>query len=136
MPRRTSPNSSATTPLDPAEVSETIRAFARPLLYLDPAGPADLETLRTAMLLAMMCWNLPVYEATNSRLHTHTKQALVAALELVSAPVRACLRQLIADRRTKFNALMFPVIVEVHGSSLADAQIVAQAKPLPQKTVS
>jgi hypothetical protein len=108
-------------------MSETIRAFARPLLYLDPAGPADIETLRTSMMLAMICWNLPVYENTNARLYAHTKKALDAALHLVPAAVRACLHRLVDDRTTKFGEVPCAILVEIHGSSLDDARIVAEA---------
>ena len=43
------------------EVSKLLRDYAQPLLFIDPAGPADMETMRTAIGLAMICWNLPVY---------------------------------------------------------------------------
>jgi hypothetical protein len=117
------------------EISETIRMFAQPLLYLDPAGPADIETLRTAMMLAMICWNLPVYENTNARLYVHTKKALDAALNLVPVSVRACLHRLVDDRKSRFGEIPFAILLEVQGSNLDDARIVAEAKfTRPQRT--
>jgi hypothetical protein len=136
MPRPAQPKTPAAKPAPQDTVSETIRRFAEPLVYLDPAGPADIETLRTALVLAMICWNLPVYENSNERLYTHTKKALDASLDLVPARVRTCLHQLIADRKSKFANVPFAVLVEVHGTSLEDARIVAEARQATQKSVS
>jgi hypothetical protein len=130
------PKNRPANPPEETKVSETIRQFAQPLIDLDPAGPADIETLRTALMLAMICWNLPVYEHSNERLYAHTKKALDATLKLVPGPVQECLHRLIADRRTKFASVPFAVLVEVQGTSLADARIVAEARQAPQKSVS
>jgi hypothetical protein len=130
MSRPAQPKSPAAT-TDAAKISDTIRAFAEPLLYLDPAGPADIDTLRTAMMLAMICWNLPVYETTHARLYAHTKKALDEALKLVPVSVRSCLHRLVEERKTLFGELSYAILVEVHGNDLDDARIVAEAK-MPQ----
>ena len=41
------------------DVSAMLREFATPLLYIDGSGPADIDTLRTTIMLAMICWNVP-----------------------------------------------------------------------------
>jgi hypothetical protein len=125
----------ATTPWDSAKASEMIRAFAEPLLYVDPAGPSDLETLQTSMALAMMCWNLPLFETKQPALFARTKQALDAAMKMVPAPVAACLRRLVKARASQLAAAPFLVTVEVQGTSLKDARIIASAK-LPPAGVS
>ena len=110
------------------KVSEMIREFAEPLLYADPAGPDDLETVRTALMLAMICWNLPVYEALGSSLYTQGLRTLDAVERQVPGVIASTLRRLIQDRKTKFGAVPFLVSVEVKGTTLADATIVAEAR--------
>jgi len=113
---------------DTLEVSALIRDFAEPLLYADPAGPADVETIRTAMMLAMMCWNLPVYEATGSPLYAQGVRTLDAITERVPAVVGVKLRKLIEDRKLRFASVPYLVIVEVTGTTLKNATIVAEAR--------
>jgi len=113
---------------DTLEVSALIRDFAEPLLYADPAGPADVETIRTAMMLAMMCWNLPVYEATGSPLYAQGMRTLDAIMERVPAVVGTKLRKLIEDRKNRFASVPYLVIVEVTGTTLKNATIVAEAR--------
>jgi hypothetical protein len=133
MSRPAQPNPEQTTAAwDSAKVSETFRAFAQPLLDVDPAGPPDLETLQTSTALAMMCWNLPLFETTHAALFARTKQALDSAMKLVPRPVAACLKQLIATRTQQLAAAPYLVTVEVQGTSLKDARIVAEARtPAP-----
>ena len=113
---------------EPGKVSEMLREFAEPLLYVDPDGPADIDTVRTDMMLAMMCWNLPVYEASDGVLFERGKRALNTILDQVPAAVGASLRKLIDDRKTKFAAMPFLVSVEVTGTTLQQATIVAEAR--------
>jgi hypothetical protein len=113
---------------DAATVSEVLRKYARPLLYIDPEGPADLETLRTAAGLAMICWNLPVYEAIGSPLYAQGMQTLDKIKKQVPAPVGACLRRLLEDRKTKFAELPYLASVEVVGDDLSSAKIAAEAR--------
>jgi hypothetical protein len=113
---------------EPAEVSELLRDYAQPLLYADPAGPADVDTIRTAMSLAMMCWNLPVYEAIGSPLFAQGMRTLDAIMERVPAAVASNLRRLIDDRKTKFAELPFLAWVEVSGTTLTNATILAEAR--------
>jgi hypothetical protein len=119
---------------DSLEVSAMIRDYAEPLLYADPAGPADVETIRTAMMLAMMCWNLPVYEAIGSPLFAQGVRTLDAITERVPRVVAVKLRKLIEDRKTRFAEVPYLVLVEVTGTTLKNATIVAEAR-LP-KTAS
>jgi hypothetical protein len=115
---------------DPIAVAELVRDFAQPLLYVDPAGPADIETMRTAVLLAMICWNLPVYEATGSQLAAKGTRALKAICEQVPAAVVSTVGQLLEDRKSKFAAAPFIVLVEVTGTTPENATIVAEARML------
>jgi hypothetical protein len=110
------------------KVSELLRDYAEPLLYADPAGPADVETIRTAMSLAMICWNLPVYEAIGSPLYAQGVRTLDAIMERVPAAVASNLRRLIVDRKTKFAAMPFLALVEVSGTTLQNATITAEAR--------
>ena len=112
----------------PAEVSELLRDYAQPLLYADPEGPSDIETIRTAMMLAMICWNLPVYEATGSALFEQGRRTLGKVMKSVPSVVAASLERLIEDRQTKFGEYAFLALVEVEGTTLENAKIVAQAK--------
>lgn len=113
---------------DPVQVSQLLRDYAQPLLYIDPEGPADLETMRTAMGLAMICWNLPVYEATGSPLYAQGMRTLEKVSAQVPPAVAACLRELITQRKTKFAELPFLAMVEVVGDRLKTATISAQAR--------
>ena len=113
------------------EVSKLLRDFAEPLLYVDPAGPSDVETVRTAMMLAMICWNLPVYEALGHPLYQQGKRTVDAISKSVPLVVGSKLRKLLEDRKTKFGALPFLVVIEVTGSTCADAIITAEARTPP-----
>ena len=116
------------------EVSAILREYAEPLLYADPAGPADVETIRTSMMLAMICWNLPVYEATGSPLHAQGVRTLDAVLAKVPKTVATRLRKLLEDRKTKFGALPYLVMIEVQGTTPENATIVAEARMPGTKT--
>ena len=111
----------------PDRVSELVRDFAQPLLYIDPAGPADIDTIRTAMMLSMICWNLPVYEATGNPLYAHGKRTLAEVAQAVPSAVAAQLRVLVRERKASYPELPFLVSVEVTGSSPESARIVAKA---------
>lgn len=113
---------------DATQVSKLLRDYAQPLLYIDPDGPADLDTMRTAMGLAMICWNLPVYEALASPMYAQGMRTLDAVSAQVPAAVAGCLQKLILERKTKFAALPFLVTVEVVGDRLRSATIAAEAR--------
>lgn len=115
----------------PSRVSALLREFAQPLLYADPAGPSDVATIRTAMMLAMICWNLPVYEALAHPLYQKGKRTLDAISKSVPLLVGSKLRKLLDDRKTKFGTLPFLVMIEVTGSSCEDAIITAEARTPP-----
>lgn len=110
------------------KVSEMLRDYAQPLLYADPAGPADVDTIRTTMQLAMICWNLPVYEAIGSPLYAQGVRTLDAIITRVPSAVASNLRRLIEDRKTKFAAMPFLALVEVTGTTLQNATITAEAR--------
>jgi hypothetical protein len=113
---------------DSEKVSEMLRDYAQPLLYADPAGPADIDTIRTAMSLAMICWNLPVYEAIGSPLYAQGVRTLDAIIARVPGAVASNLKRLIDDRKTKFGSLPFLALVEVTGTTPQNATIIAEAR--------
>ena len=113
---------------DSEKVSELLRDYAQPLLYADPAGPADIDTIRTAMSLAMICWNLPVYEAMGSPLYTQGVRTLDAIIARVPGAVASNLKRLLDDRKTKFGSLPFLALVEVTGTTPENATIIAEAR--------
>jgi len=113
---------------DPERVSALLRDFAQPLLHIDPSGPADMETIRTALGLAMICWNLPVYEAIGSPLFERGMRTLDKISAQVPAPVAACLSRLLVERKTTFATLPFLATVEVSGDQVKHATIAAEAR--------
>jgi predicted dienelactone hydrolase len=79
---------------EPDRVSELLREFAEPLLYADPAGPSGLDTVRTALMLAMICWNLPVYEALGNPLFAQGVRTLDAVEQQVPPVIASTPRRL------------------------------------------
>ena len=110
------------------DVSKLVRDFAEPLLYVDPAGPSDIETVRTAMMLGMICWNLPVYEAEGSPLYAQGKRTLEAVGKQVPRGVMETLERLIEQRRATLVRMPFLVVIEVEGTTAENARITAQAR--------
>jgi hypothetical protein len=119
---------------EPVRVSELLRGFAEPLLFIDLEGPADLDTMRTAVGLAMICWNLPVYEAVGSPLYAQGVRTLEKIHQQLPAAVSSCLRRLIHDRKTKYAEHAFLVTVEVVGDDVRSARLVAEARR-PRRSV-
>ncbi|HKP55521.1 MAG TPA: hypothetical protein VJV78_02305 [Polyangiales bacterium] len=110
------------------EVSELLRDFAEPLLYADPSGPSDIETVRTAMMLAMICWNLPVYEAQGSPLYAQGKRTLEAIAAQVPGHVTSALKKLVEERKSTLASMPYLVLVEVEGSTPQNAIVRAEAR--------
>jgi hypothetical protein len=106
------------------KVSELILEFARPLMYADPEGPPDIETLRQMMKFVCICWNLPMLEGKEG---AEVKKHL-DLLEQVPPPIKKLVDGLMRDRRTKFGSIPFLVTVEVRGTNMDDAVIRAEAR--------
>ena len=113
---------------EPDEVSRLLRDFAEPLLYADPAGPADVDTIRTSMMLAMICWNLPVYEAHGDPLYAQGVRTLDAVTQRVPRAVATTLQKLIEDRKAQLDVAPYLALVDVKGTTLENATIVAEAR--------
>jgi hypothetical protein len=113
---------------DPQTVAELLRDFAAPLLYVDECGPLNIDTLKTTIMLAMICWNVPVYEATHSRMFARGERTLSEIKAQVPRRVMEALDQLIERRKTTFADRPFLVIAEVLGTHPNDASIVAEAR--------
>ncbi len=112
----------------PGKVSEMLLEFAQPLLYADPGGPPDVAAVKSVMQIAELCWNLPVLEATEARSYPVAKQGFDRALQMVPAQIGRLLRQLVEDRKTKFAAVPFLVVLRVEGTTLNDLKVVAEAR--------
>jgi hypothetical protein len=80
------------------------------------------------MMLAMICWNLPVYEALQSPLFAQGMRTLDAVKQQVPGVIASTLRRLIDDRKSKFAGVPFLVLVDVKGTNLDDAMIEAEAR--------
>ena len=113
---------------DPQSVAELLRDFAAPLLYVDKCGPVNIDTLKTTIMLAMICWNVPVYEATHSPMYARGERTLNQIKSQVPQRVTKALDQLIESRKTTFADRPFLVIAEVLGTHPNDASIVAEAR--------
>jgi hypothetical protein len=113
---------------DPHAVAALLRDFAAPLLYVDKSGPMNIDTLKTTIMLAMICWNVPVYEATQSPMFQRGERTLQQIKAQVPARVNKALDQLIESRKTTFADRPFLVIAEVLGTHPNDASIVAEAR--------
>ncbi len=109
------------------KVSEMILQFAQPLLQLEPDGPPDIKAVRNVMMLATVCWNLPVVEAGKGPDGPRIRKMFDEAMASVPESIRRVLLGLLDDRRTKFAAVPFLVIVSVEGS-LDRLRIVAEAR--------
>jgi hypothetical protein len=106
------------------KVSELIIEFARPLMYAEPGGPGDIETLRQMMKFVVICWNLPMVEGKEG---AEVKKHLRLFDEL-PPPIKKLVDGLMRDRKTKFGSIPFLVTVEVRGTTLDDAVIRAEAR--------
>ncbi len=107
--------------------SQLIQDFARPLL--DALGePHSTDDLGHALTLATLCWNLPIFERAQVPELEEMRLGFEATLSSVPEPIAAVLRQLLDDRTTKYGAIPYFVLVEVHGETLADCTIHAEAR--------
>ena len=113
---------------DPQSVAALLRDFAAPLLYIDRSGPLNIDTLKTTIMLAMICWNVPVYEATQSAMYERGERTLSQIKAQVPKRVTKALDQLLVSRKTTFADRPFLVIAEVLGTHPNDASIVAEAR--------
>lgn len=108
------------------KISEMIIDFARPLLEVE-GGPPDIDALRNIILLANICWNVPILEQENDpelARHLHL-------IDEIPEPLQQLLRQMIRDRKTRFGAVPFLVFANVTGTSLDDAAVQAEARMSP-----
>jgi len=113
---------------DSRTASALMREYAEPLLYADPAGPADLDTMRTSMMLAMICWNLPVYQAVGHPLYEKGVQTLDKVMRSVPRSVASTLRLLLDQRKQSYADAPFLISVDVTGTTPKNALIVAHAR--------
>lgn len=128
------PTSLLTIPFEPIVLPESnvvscvLRDFAAPLLYIDGCAPEDIDTLRTTIMLAMICWNVPVYEATRDPMYQRGERTLRQIKAQVPQRVGRTLDRLLERRKTQFADRPYLVIAEVLGTHPRDATIVAEAR--------
>jgi hypothetical protein len=117
------------------KVSEMILEFAQPLLGFDPAGPPDIQDIRSIMMLAAVCWNLPIMVAKKDAQAAATQQMFDTAMAQVPKPLGQVLLGMIEDRKTRFGAVPFYVVPHVEGTNPKNARIVAEARMPGRKAV-
>ena len=120
---------------EPAKVSDMMLEFAEPLLDYESGGPRDVSELRTALRLATLCWNAPVYAARGDYTFMRAIESVLASMP---AEVSGRMRAMMAARRGRFAAVPFAVIADVAGTTVAEARITASAylpgEPAPKKS--
>jgi hypothetical protein len=110
------------------KISELMLDFAAPLIELDPAGPPDVDAFRTIMMIATLCWNIPVYEARgNTKLVRDTREGLRQLPFVIQHIANA----MIEDRKGRFGNIPFLVIASVSGTSLDNLKVRAEARMNP-----
>ncbi len=112
------------------KISELIVDFARPLLDV-AGGPRSIQDVRHVMLLASLCWNLPVFEQARAPEWGELLELFDEALRSVPEPGPGLLRRLVAERQHRLAHIPFAVMVEVRGTSLDDCRIHAEAREAP-----
>jgi len=113
---------------EPGKISEMFLEFSEPLLQLDPDGPPDIEAIRNMMIIATVCWNLPVAIARKEANSSSLQKMFDRIMAQMPSPIADILLRLIEDRKTKFAAVPFSVLVRVEGTNLKDARIIAEAR--------
>jgi hypothetical protein len=110
-------------PSGAAAISDTLMAFARPLLDLVPEPPTA-ERVRPMMTLAVVAWNLPIYV----RERRAEAAGMRAALDEALAGAPKSTRDLVADRMiarlTKHAADPRTVTVEVRAGGEGEQPVV------------
>jgi hypothetical protein len=109
-------------------LNDVIRAFAAPLLDLDPEAASEPDVLRQLMVLVDMCWNLPLLHASDPDSYAKLKQGFDSVVRDVPGPVAEKLGQLLEDRSGRFGSLAFLVQTSVDTDSTGQAHIVAEAR--------
>lgn len=116
-------------PLEPGKVSELLLDYAAPLF--EDGYPPDVESLRAAMRIAVVCWNAAFLEMTGD---ASFRQMLAPFLANATAEGRAVMQRLLEERKTRFGAIPVLLDVEVEGTDVMHARIVARAYNAPLRT--
>lgn len=119
----------------PAKVTEMIVDFASPLLR-SGGGPRSIQDVRNIMLLASVCWNLPVLQQARAPEFDELQELLDMALRSIPEPGPTLLQRLLAARQASFASVPFAVLVDVRGSSLEDCRIHAEARQAPSRVLN
>jgi hypothetical protein len=104
--------------------------FAQPLLDLDPSGlPQDLQSMRSVLEIAMLCWNVPVMERFSSgTTGLHARREIDRAFQHAPAAVREAIRERLHARTTQFGVVPVYLLVRLEGTDLANARLIAEAR--------
>lgn len=111
------------------KISELILDFARPLL--DAMKPTSVEDYNTAMMLATMCWNLPVIEKAGGEDAKKTRRLFDERIDLLPHGVAKLVLQLVESRKTEFVQIPFYILAEARGTTLDNCRIHAEARQPP-----
>jgi hypothetical protein len=136
MPRRSEPQEQRERPKDVdvgtlPKISETLIAFAQPLVQA-LEGPPSIEQLRSIMTLAMIAWNLPVYERIGDPEGVAMREMFNDAIAQVEPEVRQVMSDLMYARLTRFAHDPRLALVEIREVGHGEASVVATAS-LPQR---
>jgi len=113
---------------EPGKISEMIMEFAQPLMEWDQGGPPDIQAVRNVMMMAMVCWNVPIVRDKANTEAANAQRMFDTAMSQMPEPLKSVLLAMTEDRKTRFGAVPFSVIVHVEGTSLDDLSIVAEAR--------
>ncbi len=107
----------------PAKISDVVLAFAKPVIALGPTPPS-LDQVRTAMALATVAWNLPVYVRERRPEAAAFRARLDAALASAGPKAREVVSDLMIARLTKHAADPRTIVVEVRAGTEGEAPVV------------
>jgi len=102
--------------------------FAAPLLDLDRDGAADVDVLRNLMMMVELCWNLPVFEATDPEAYERFKQGFDRVTQDVPKEIGAVLLQMMAARRTLYAHTPLLIHVRVESDGPGKARLLAETR--------
>jgi hypothetical protein len=111
----------------PGNLSEMLLEFAKPL-FGALGAPSTVDELRHVVMLATLCWNLPIMEREDVADYETTRHEFEAVLSELPEPLPSILRDLLATRLTRFGAAPHFLVTEVRGETLDDATLHAEAR--------
>lgn len=112
----------------PGKFSEMFLEFAAPLLA--DGEPPTVHALRSALRIAMVCWNAAYLRSMGDKTFDEMLATVVAG---APAQGRAILERLLHDRVTRYGGIPVLLDVDVEGDDVRTARVVARAYEGPKK---